>query len=128
MKKMFIALLAAVALTLPFGVARAGATDVLGLLATIDPVTLFAADDPVVNDPANNDPVTDNPKHFPKGGKFKLSGTAARDRDPLNPYNEVISINTTSPDPLCGPPTLSELSLRRGIQEVRRSRQSRDAH
>lgn len=66
---------------------------IVGSLANIDPVILFPADDPALTDPAASEPATFNPKHLPKGGKFKLFGSMRRDRDPFNPFNEVISDN-----------------------------------
>jgi hypothetical protein len=36
---------------------------------------------------------------------FLLGGTAVHALDPENPANDVIKIDTTSPDPLCAPPT-----------------------
>jgi len=104
-KKVLAALAAAVVVAVPLGAGRASADlvqSVLGSLATIDPITLFAADDPVVNDPANTVPVSNDPPHFPAGGKFKLFGTAARSRDPNNPYNEVVSFDTNDPNAVAG--------------------------
>jgi len=60
-------------------------------LKTMDPMTMFASDDPAFTDPAASEAATSNPPHFPKGGKFKLFGSAADARDPQNQYNEVIS-------------------------------------
>lgn len=39
------------------------------------------------------------------GSGFLLGGTAQHAQDPENFFNDVIKIDTTSPDPLCGPPT-----------------------
>ena len=76
---------------------------VVGRLTTLDLSTLIPADDPILTDPAANDPATNDPAHFPKGGKFKLFGTAKDDVDPENPFNEVISFDTTPANPLTGP-------------------------
>jgi hypothetical protein len=74
----------------------------LGALANTDPLTLFAPNDPDINDPANSDPATDNPPHFPEGGKFKLFGTAADRLDPNNSFNQVISFDTKNPNAIAG--------------------------
>ncbi|MGZ4281399.1 MAG: hypothetical protein ACXVEM_04270 [Gaiellaceae bacterium] len=104
-RKVLVLAPAVVAIAVLAGAMRASADlggTVLGGLATIDPMTLFAPDDPTVSDPANNDPVTDHPPHFPKGGKFKLFGTAAERRDPNNAYNEVVSFDTNDPNAVSG--------------------------
>jgi hypothetical protein len=79
------------------------ATGVLGMLATLDVESLIPLDDPVLTDPAANESATSDPPHLPKGSNFKLFGTAKRDVDPENPFNEVISFDTTPPDPILGP-------------------------
>jgi hypothetical protein len=107
---MLIALVAAAigALSSSGGPASADTgSQALGLLATLNPDTLLAADDPFLSDPANNDPVTTNPPNFPKGGKFKLFGTAKDDTDPdadpsPNPFNQVISFDTADPNAIAG--------------------------
>src|SRR5438270_8841504 len=75
------------------------ATQVLGPLATLDVTTLIPADDPALTDPAANDSATTDPKHLPRGGNYKLFGTAKNAVDPLNPFNEVISFDTRDPNP-----------------------------
>jgi hypothetical protein len=101
-KALLLAVLVAAGIASLAGTSRADllspVTQALGSLSAIDPVTLFAADDPVLTDPAANEPVTDDPPHFPKGGKFKLFGSAKDDTDPENPYNEVISFDTRTTD------------------------------
>lgn len=75
----------------------------LGVLATIDPLSLFAADDPLVVDPANHDSAHNSPPNLPPGGKFKLFGAAKDDLDPEpNDFNEVFSFDTTDPASVAG--------------------------
>ncbi|MGB2953090.1 MAG: hypothetical protein WBB74_06830 [Gaiellaceae bacterium] len=107
--KRLLALFATAAFTtavaLLFGSATPAAADgtpQLGVLATLNLSTLIPADDPIVTDPAANDPATTDPAHLPPGGKFKLFGTAKDDTDPENPFNEVISFDTTDPNAIAG--------------------------
>jgi hypothetical protein len=109
MKSLLVRLLAvavAAALVTVLGVAArpASADDPpqLGVLATLDVLTLIPADDPILADPANNDQVTNDPPHLPPGGKFKLFGTAKDDIDPENAFNEVISFDTKDPFTIAG--------------------------
>lgn len=75
----------------------------LGLLAAIDPLSLFPADDPILLDPANNEEASHSPPYLPPGGKFKLFGAAKDDRDPEpNDANEVFSFDTTDPAAIAG--------------------------
>jgi len=80
----------------------------LGPLATLDVSTLVPADDPAA-DPANTESVSMDPPNMPKFGNYKLFGTAKDDRDPRmdlvlppNPFNEVISFDTTDPNAIAG--------------------------
>ncbi len=70
----------------------------LGLLATLDVMTLIPADDPAMTDPGVSESSTYDPPHLSRGGPFRLVGPAKKDVDPENPFNEVISFDTT-----CGP-------------------------
>src|SRR5436305_7228760 len=101
-KALYLVVLAAAVVACLAGTGRADllspVTQALGQLSAIDPTTLFAADDPVLTDPAANEPATSDPPHFPKGGKFKLFGSAKDDTDPENPFNEVISFDTRTTD------------------------------
>jgi hypothetical protein len=74
----------------------------LGVLASLDVTTLIPADDPALTDPAANESATADPPHLPKGGKYKLFGTAKDDLDPQNAFNEVISFDTTDPNAIAG--------------------------
>jgi hypothetical protein len=74
----------------------------LGLLATIDPLSLFPADDPIVVDPANSHQASHSPPYLPPGGKFKLFGPAKDDLDPENNFNEVFSFDTNDPTTRAG--------------------------
>ncbi len=67
----------------------------LGLLATLDVMTLIPADDPAMTDAGVSESSTYSPPHLSRGGPFKLFGSAKRDVDPENPFNEVISFDTT---------------------------------
>lgn len=75
---------------------------VLGLLATVDLSTLVPPNDPALTDPAASEPATTDPPHLPKGGVYFLFGTAKNDVDPQNPFNEVISFDTTGPTAVAG--------------------------
>lgn len=71
---------------------------VIGDLHTIDPMTLFSANDPVMTDPGGSDPSTTAsdppPPHLSKGTTWALFGHAKDDLDPQNAFNEVISFDT----------------------------------
>jgi hypothetical protein len=77
----------------------------LGPLAALDVATLVPADDPAT-DPAATQSVTTDPPNMPKFGNYQLFGTAKDDRDPRldlpNPFNEVISFDTTDPNAIAG--------------------------
>jgi len=75
---------------------------VLGTLATVDLSTLVPPDDPALTDPAASESATNDPPHMPKGGTYFLFGTAKNDVDPQNPFNEVISFDTTDPNAVAG--------------------------
>ena len=74
----------------------------LGILATLDVSTLIPPDDPALTDPAASESATTDPPHLPKGGTYFLFGTAKNDVDPQNPFNEVISFDTTNPSAIAG--------------------------
>jgi len=82
------------------------AQTVVGNLGTIDPMTLFSANDPVMTDPGGTDPSTTDsdppPRHLSNGSKWALFGTAKDDLDPLNPFNQVISFDTNDPNAIAG--------------------------
>lgn len=75
---------------------------VLGLLSTLDLTTLIPPDDPALTDPAGNESATNSPPQLPKGGTYFLFGTATDDLDPQNPFNQVISFDTTDPLAIAG--------------------------
>ncbi len=58
-------------------------------------LTLVPTDDPIWSDPATTESASDNPPHMPRGSVYKLFGTAQNGVDPQNPYNDVISFDTT---------------------------------
>jgi len=74
----------------------------LGPLATLDVTTLIPADDPALTDPAVSESATTDPPFMPRGGLYKLFGTARNGSDPNNPFNEVISFDTTDPAAIAG--------------------------
>jgi len=59
-------------------------------------LTLVPATDPIMADPATTESASDNPPHMPRGSVYKLFGTAQNGLDPQNPYNDVISFDTTN--------------------------------
>jgi hypothetical protein len=73
-----------------------GSAGVLGALAGIDVTTLFSPDDPAVSSSAANQPSSTSPPKLAPGGTWALFGTAKRDLDPENDFNEVISFDTTA--------------------------------
>ena len=87
------AVLAAAVVTLAPALGSAG---VLGLLGGIDVSTLFAADDPAVSSAAANQSSSRTPPRLAVGGQWALFGTAKRDVDPENEFNELISFDTTT--------------------------------
>jgi hypothetical protein len=72
------------------------------LFAATDMLTVIPANDPAMTDPDANDPSDEEPPHLSKGGKWALFGTARRDLDPLNHFNEVISFDTHDPNAIAG--------------------------
>src|SRR5689334_4560590 len=84
-------------LTLTWSAGAQTVGSVLGLLATVDLSTQVPPTDPALTDPAASEPATTDPPHLPKGGVYFLFGTAKNDVDLLNPFNEVISFDTTDP-------------------------------
>ena len=95
-------LIALFSLTLTWSVGAQTVGSVLGLLSTVDLSTLVPADDPALTDPSASEPATTDPPHLPKGGVYFLFGTAKNDSDPQNPFNEVISFDTTDPAAIAG--------------------------
>jgi len=75
---------------------------VLGPFASLDLSTVVLPDDPSTVDAEAMAPATQNPPNFPKGGNFKLFGNAKDTVDPQNPYNEVISFDTTNANSVAG--------------------------
>jgi hypothetical protein len=92
-KRLLLAALAVAVVPLAPALGNAG---VLGLLAGLDVSTLFAPDDPAVSSAAANQPSSKNPPRLAVGGQWALFGTAKRDLDPENEFNEVISFDTTA--------------------------------
>ncbi len=68
----------------------------LGPIATLDVTTLVPADDPSLTDPANTESATTNPPYMPRGGLYRLFGTAQNGVDVENPFNEVMKFDTTA--------------------------------
>lgn len=64
-------------------------------LGTLDVTTLVPANDPVLTDPANSESATNDPPSLPRGGLYRLFGTAQNGVDPQNPFNEVMKFDTT---------------------------------
>jgi hypothetical protein len=95
-------LTALLGLTLTWSVGAQTVGSVLGLLATADVSTLVPPGDPALTDPAASEPATTDPPHLPKGGVYFLFGTAKNDVDPQNPFNEVVSFDTTDPSAIAG--------------------------
>ena len=100
----FVFLLCLTQLSVAQGLPTTTAPDWAGRLnlGSLNFSTLVPADDPVMTAPGALDPATDNPAHLPPGGKFKLFGAAKDDYDPENPFNEVISFDTTDPAAVAG--------------------------
>jgi hypothetical protein len=107
-----LAVLAAAAVSAAFALAAGAqvpgsqtAGNVLGPLATLDVSTLVPPTDPTT-DPASTQSATTDPPNMPKFGNYQLFGTAKDDRDPRadlpNPFNEVISFDTTDPNAIAG--------------------------
>ncbi|PYY14270.1 MAG: hypothetical protein DMG61_10540 [Acidobacteria bacterium] len=72
----------------------------LASLATLDLDTLITEDLATIDTSTtttNSPGDPSQPTHFPPSGNFKLIGPAKDDIDPQNPYNEVISFDTTNP-------------------------------
>jgi hypothetical protein len=95
-------LVAALLLTVTWSVSAQTLGSVLGVLGTLDVTTLVPANDPALTDPAASEAATSDPPHLPKGGVYFLFGTAKNDSDPQNPFNEVISFDTTDPAAIAG--------------------------
>jgi hypothetical protein len=66
-------------------------------------LTVIPSNDPAMTDPDANDPSSEEPpSHLSKGGKWALFGTAKRDLDPLNHFNQVISFDTHDLNAIAG--------------------------
>ncbi|TMK70394.1 MAG: hypothetical protein E6G50_09005, partial [Actinobacteria bacterium] len=76
-----------------------GSAPPLGPLATLSPSMFATLDDPTGTD---YQATASDPSKMPPGSKYKLFGTAKDDTDPQNPYNEVISFDTTDPTAVAG--------------------------
>jgi hypothetical protein len=93
-----LALMAAGAMTLRAQIV----SNPLGPLATLDVTTMIPASDPALTDPAVSQSATTDPPFMPRGGLYKLFGAAKNGVDPQNPFNEVISFDTTDPAAIAG--------------------------
>lgn len=69
---------------------------------TVDTSTFIPAGDPIWTDPNTTDSATTNPVHLPRGSVYKLFGSAKNTSDPQNPFNDVISFDTTSTTAVAG--------------------------
>jgi hypothetical protein len=66
------------------------------VLGTLGLTTFIPAGDPFFTDPANTEPATTAPPYLPRGGLYRLFGTAQNGVDPQNPFNEVMKFDTTA--------------------------------
>lgn len=65
-------------------------------LGTLDVTMLVPANDPALTDPANSESATNDPPSLPRGGLYRLFGTAQNGVDPQNPFNDVMKFDTTN--------------------------------